>query len=137
MVKFSDIEDAFLFVSSDSYGMHSAILDQKSGQIYYRSERGDIDDISEADLDWEVCIDIPHRNDLGLGQQLVFEFVEMYLPEEYQRVEHFFRRRGAYRRYKNLLDSKGLLQRWYDFENQHEEKALREWCEDNEIALVE
>ena len=33
------------------------------------------------------------------------------------------------------MDRKGLLQRWYDFENQPEEETLRRWCMDNEIQL--
>ena len=37
--------------------------------------------------------------------------------------------------YKELLHSKGLLQTWYDYENQEEERALREWCKDNEIEI--
>jgi hypothetical protein len=64
MIKFSDIEDAFSFVSSDRYGMHTALLNKDTGQIYYRSEMGDIDEIDD-DLDWNNCIGIPHKNDLG------------------------------------------------------------------------
>jgi len=135
MLRFNDIKDAFFFVSSASYGMHSAVLSKETGQIYYRSEMGDLDQISDEDLDWEMCIDIPHKNDLGLGRQLVFEFIERHLPDEYHRVQYFFRKRWAYSRLKDLLESKGLLQSWYDFESQREEQVLRQWCEDNEIKL--
>ena len=38
MISFSDIEDAFLFVSSSSYGMNSAFLRKDTGQILYRSD---------------------------------------------------------------------------------------------------
>jgi hypothetical protein len=135
MVKFSDIQDAFFFVSSASYGMHSAILNKDTGQLYYRSEMGDLDEISEEELDWGTYIDIPHRNDVGLGQELVLEFVEQYLPDELDRIHSFFQKRGAYSRYKNLLEARGLLQRWNDFESEREEEVLREWCEENEIEI--
>jgi hypothetical protein len=72
---------------------------------------GGIDEIGDEDLDWELCVEIPHKNDLDLGQRLVFEFVETHLSDEYQRVEQIFRRRGAYGRFKDLLESKGLLKR--------------------------
>ena len=72
MITFSEIQDAFLFVSSAEYGMHSAILCKDTGQIYYHSELGGIDDMDEEDLDSDMCIEIPHKNDLGLGQNLVF-----------------------------------------------------------------
>jgi len=135
MLRFNDIKDAFFFVSSASYGMHSAFLCKEKGQIYYHSEMGDLDEISAEDLDWEMCIEIPHKNDLNLGQQLVFEFIERHLPDGYHRVQYFFRKRGAYSRLKDLLESKVLLQSWYDFENQREEQVLGQWCEDNDIIL--
>ena len=135
MLKFSDVQDAFFFVSSAGHGMHSAVLRRDTGQIYYRSEEGDLDEITDQDLDGGRCIDIPHKNDLGLGEQLVFGFVENHLPDEYQHVQQIFQGRGAYGRFKDLLDSKGLLQSWYDFEDQREEQALRQWCNENELEL--
>jgi hypothetical protein len=121
MVTFSEIQDAFLFVSSTEYGMHSAILYKDTGQIYYHSELGGIDDMDEEDLDWDMCIEIPHKNDLDLGQNLVFEFVERHSAVEYHSVQQIFQYHGAYRRFKDLLEQKGLLQSWYNFENQRQE----------------
>lgn len=135
MIKFSDIEDAFLFVSSAGYGMHSALLCKDTGRILYRSEMGDLDEIGNEDLDSDTCIEIPHKNDLDLGQRLVFEFVESRLPDGYHPVQEIFRRRGAYGRFKDFLESKGLLQSWYDFENRRQEQALRDWCEENGIEI--
>jgi hypothetical protein len=136
MATFGEIQDAFLFVSSEEYGMHSAILCKDTGLIYYRSELGGIDEIDEEDLDWDTCIDIPHKNDLDLGQELVFEFVERHLSDKYHSVQQIFQYRGAYERFKALLKQKGLLQSWYDFENQQQEHVLRQWCIDNEIELT-
>ena len=135
MLRFSDIQDAFFFVSSAGYGLHSAILSKDTGQIHWRSEEGDLDEISDKDLSWDRCIEIPHKNDLGLGQELVFEFVANHLPDEFENVQQIFQRRGAYSQFKDLLDSKGLLQSWYDFEDQHEEQALRQWCSENGLEL--
>ena len=135
MVKFTDIQDAFFFVSSAGYGMHSVILNKSTGRLYFRADTGDLDEISDEDLDWEMSIEIPHKSDLGLGQELVFEFVEKYLPDDLHQVRFFFRKRGAYHRFKSLLATKGLLQNWFEFENQREELALRQWCKVNEIEL--
>ena len=137
MATFSEIYDAFLFVSSEEYGMHSAILCKDTGRIYYRSELGGIDEIDEEDLDRDTCIDIPHKNDLDLGQKLVSEFVERHLSDEYHIVQQIFRYRGAYARFKALLEQKGLLQSWFDFENHYQELELRQWCMDNEIILTD
>lgn len=112
---FSEIERAFMYVASAMYG---------------------IDEIEDEDnLDWSQCIEIPHKNDLGLGRSLVFEFVEEYLPADYDRIRQMFRLSGAYSNYKDLLEQRGLLNKWYDIENSREEQALRRWCKENEIEL--
>ncbi len=137
MIKFSDIEDAFFFVSSARYGEHSAIVCKTIGEMYYSSVYGDIDDeFPEDEFDPKIHIRLPHKNDLELGKPLVFEFVEQYLPDEYDYVNRIFRKRGAYARWKDLLDSKGFLETWYEFENQRVKKALQKWCQDNDIHLT-
>ncbi len=135
LIKFGDVEDAFFFVSSDPDDANSAFLCRETGQILCQSEMAEIDEIGDQDLDMNVWVAIPHKNDLELGRDLVYDFVAEYLPEDYERVYGMFQRRGAYRIYKDFLDSKGLLQKWYDFENQRTQQALRQWCEDNEIEL--
>ena len=135
MVSFSDVQNAFLFVSASGYGMNTAVLCKDTGRILYRSEEAGIDEVADQDLDWENCIEIPHKYDLNLGRELVFEFVEMYLPDEYYRVRQIFRKRGAYSRYKRFLESRGMLDTWYEFENEREEHALRQWCKENGIEL--
>jgi hypothetical protein len=135
MIRFNEIKDAFLFVSSAGYGMNSAVLCKDTGQIFYSSEMGGIDEIGDEDLDWDICIHIPHKNDLDLGQRLVFQFVEKHVPDGYRHVREIFQRRGAYGRFKDFLESKGLLQSWYDFERRREAQVLRQWCEENAIEL--
>lgn len=135
--KFNEIYDALMFVSgAGGYGENSAILDKQTGKIYLRSDLCDIDEMEElADEDYDsaIHIDIPHKNDLDLGRNLVFKFAEQFIPDDYEKVERIFRKRGAYSRYKALLESRGILEQWYDFENQREQTALLEWCEENEI----
>ena len=56
--------------------------------------------------------------------------------QPYDEVRHIFSRRGAYRRYKDLLVRRGALDLWYDFSNKAEEAGLREWCAENGIELT-
>ena len=42
---YSDIEDAFHFVSSDQMYMHGAVLDTETGEIYYRSEMSGMSEV--------------------------------------------------------------------------------------------
>ncbi len=134
---FSDIENAFMYVSSAMYGMNSAVLCRDTGKILYSSEMSGIDETEdEDDLDLDQCIEIPHKNDLDLGKNLVFEFVEEFLPDDYENVRQMFRRNGAYSRYKDLLERRGLLNKWYEIENSREEHALGKWCKENGIDVV-
>ncbi len=138
LFSFSDIENAYLFVSSNMYGMNRALVCKDTGKILYRSEMGDIDETEEEeDLDREQCPSIPHKNKLDLGRNLVFEFVQEHLPEDHETVRNYFNRKGAYSRYKSLLENRGMLKSWYDTEQAQTEKALREWCRENGVELEE
>ena len=50
-------------------------------------------------------------------------------------MRRIFHKRGAYARFKDLLQRKNALDRWYDFEAEATEAALREWCEINGITI--
>jgi hypothetical protein len=135
MFTLSDIECAFSFVNSSSYGKNSAILCKTTGRIFYQSEMAGIDEVGDEELDWDTCVEIPHQNDLDLGQRLVSEFVKSRLPAENIHVEEIFRKRGAYRRFESFLESKGMLEAWHEFEDEHQNKALRQWCKENGIEF--
>ena len=135
--KYEDIEMAYDFVSGSPYGEHSAVLRKDTGKILWRSELSDMDEISEEDWESDDSVEIPHKNDLDLGKRLVFDFVLANLPGDFDHVRQIFSRRGAYGRFKEFVASKGLLQSWYDFEAEQQERALRQWCEDNAIELTD
>ena len=137
MATFEEIEDAFFFVSSEAYGMNRALLCLDNGEIYYHSESGDLNELDEDNFACENFLEIPHKNDLSLDAALALEFAQLRMPEDWPQVDSIFRRPGAYRRFKELLGSKELLQSWYDFENQREHEALKEWCRENGIDLKE
>jgi hypothetical protein len=134
-MKYSDLEDAFLFVSSAPPEEHYAYLNKETGEAYYVSSLGDSDELPDDLEENDNYIVVPHKNDLNLGRSLVFDFISANLPDEYQRVRGFFSRQGAYARFKDLLESKGQLDAWYEFERKATDEALREWCKDNDIGL--
>jgi len=67
----------------------------------------------------------------------VLSFVERELPDDINTVVEFFRRRGAYARFKDLLHARSLLDRWYNFESCATDQALLAWCGENGILLVD
>jgi hypothetical protein len=58
------------------------------------------------------------------------------MPQHDERVASIFSRKGAYARFKDFLDSEGALDKWRAYEEEATERALREWCEDNDIELI-
>jgi hypothetical protein len=136
-VSFSDLKLAFEFVSSGGLGENEAYLNRQSGKIYWHTEFGDNSEELPNDIDDEKYIPIPAKRELDLGKPLVLDFVREFPPDDYDEVRHIFSRRGAYRRYKELLVRRGALERWYDFSNTSEETALREWCAENGIKTNE
>jgi hypothetical protein len=134
-IKFSDLEMAFFFVGSDQPGMHNAYLDRETGHIFYTSEMGDSDDLPEDIFETDRHLEIPHKNDLNLGKALVLDFTAASLPDELDRVQAIFRKKGAYSRFKDLLENRGLLAEWYAFEEKRQTTALKEWCREQELAV--
>ena len=107
---FRDLQLAFEFVSSGR-GENEAYLDRQSGKTYWHSEFGDNDEELPEDIDDERYISIPDKRELDLGKPLVLDFAREFLPVDYDEVRHIFSRRGAYRRYKDLLVRRGALER--------------------------
>jgi len=134
-ISYSDIENAFFFVSSDQRFMHNAFLCKETGELFYTSEMGDSDELPEDIDNLDKYISIPHKNDLDLGKSLVIEFTSKYLPEELDGVYSIFRRKGAYSRYKDFLLRKGFLDEWYKYENERQDMVLKEWCRSNNIEI--
>jgi len=137
-VKFDDLFGAFEFVSAGEPMEHEAYLCVETGVIHYHSEFGDDEEepLPEDIDDSEKYIPVPHKNDLDLGKRLALRFADEFLPDASDEVHDIFRHRGAYGRFKNLLEHRGILQQWFDYEEKNRKKALREWCEVSEIEIL-
>jgi len=136
----NELETAFEFVSFAPEFENQAFICRKTGTIYFVSDYMDYDDEEEEmpeDFDNENYISIPHKNDWDLGKNLVFEFAEKYLPNDYDDVEFIFSKPGAYSHWKRLLEKKNLLQKWYDYEQLAQHEAIFKFFEDEGIILVD
>lgn len=138
-VTYEELSLAFDFVSSAAPMEHQAVLSLESGKIYWISELNPIEEETVPD-DLETSdryLEIPHKNDLDLGVRLVFLFVDVRLPHQHARVSDIFRHRGAYGRFKDLLAEERCLDEWYAFEAEATGRALRDWCKEHDIRVVE
>ena len=137
-MKFDDLSLAFDFVSSAPPSENNAYISRDTGQIYWTSALNLPDEEIPRDLETSDCyVVLPHKTELDLGRDLALRFAARELPHCYDRIVGFFRRKGAYWRFKDLLHSEGALERWYKYEAEATEKALREWCAESDIHLVE
>ena len=135
-VSLKDLREAFEFVCAGGGGEHQAFLCKQSGKLYCHSELCDDLDILPDDIDdSEKFLPIPDKRELDLGKPLALDFARQFLPGDFDDVRQIFSRRGAYARFKNLLDRRGMLDQWYAFEAEAEESALKMWCELNSIAV--
>jgi len=135
-VSLKDIREAFEFVCAASGGEHQAFLCNQSGKLYCHSELCDDLDILPEDIDdTEKFLQIPDKRELDLGRRLALDFARQFLPDDFDDILQFFSGRGAYARFKNLLDRRGVLDQWYDFEAKAEERALKMWCDLNSIEV--
>jgi hypothetical protein len=125
-----------MFVSSAPMYSNSAYISRETGQTFYVSSMGDSDELPEDIYEDEQYIEIPHKNELGLGKDLVLDFTSEHMPNEIEDVYSFFRKKGAYSKFKSLLERKALLEKWYVFEEARTNEALREWCQENNIEIT-
>jgi len=67
-MKLSDLEDAFIFVGGASIGERTAMINRQTGEVLLRSELSDLDEIPEEAIESEAWLEVPHKNELGLGR---------------------------------------------------------------------
>lgn len=140
-IKFSDLENAYVFVCFGAVADHQAYVCRDNGRIYQifgdDDEEFEEDDVPDDLGDPERYIAVPNQHDLDLGRDLVMEFMGQHMPDDYDLVAGFFRKRGAYGRFKDFLDSKEQLDAWHEYENEAVRQALREWCAVNGLVIIE
>jgi hypothetical protein len=138
-VSFREIFDAFELASMvNGFDKHHAFLCRQTGKIYWQSEFSDEgnDELPDDINDQNKYIALPDRQELSLGKPLVLAFAREFLSENFDAVRNMFGNRGAYSKFKDLLARKRMLDRWYDFESNASEQALRDWCKFNSIAVL-
>jgi len=134
--KFQDIWEAFEFVSFGEATENEAFLSRETGLIYWHSEHGDDFEELPSDIDEEnKYFSIPHKKDLGLGKRLAIRFAEDFLADDLGKVREIFSRSGAYARFKDLLEERGMLERWYEYEASAQKEALLGWCAENGVEI--
>jgi len=130
-VSLDQLQNAMEWASSDFLD-NEAYICRQTGKIFWiADDPGMIDEeeIPEDIHNSDRYLPVPDKRDLDLGNQLAFDFAKQYLEQHYDDVRDMFRRQGAYRRFKDLLERKDMLEKWYAYSDEQAAKALAEWCE--------
>ena len=103
-VKFDDLLAAYEWVSS-SPGDSEAFVSRVTGDVHWSSSTMELDDELPEDIeDGSIYVAVPNKHDLNLGKTLALAFAEEQLADSSQTVANIFRQRGAYGRFKDLLE---------------------------------
>ncbi|NMA47322.1 MAG: hypothetical protein GX945_12250 [Lentisphaerae bacterium] len=111
--------------------------DSDAEQIYEEEDPEGLAELRkriENDPNW---IEVPDRHELGLGSRVPLRFAGEHLsPADCELVEDFFRRRGAYRNFRALLERLDKVEEWYQFRDNAINEAIKEWLEENDIEVI-
>jgi hypothetical protein len=135
-VDLDKLYSAFDFANGDPLNGVSSYVSRSTGETHLVAPDHDLpppDDLDTSD-DY-LCL--PDRRDLNLGRNMVFDFVQETMPDEWETVRAIFSRRGAYARFKDLLGYRNMTEAWHRYEETRTYVALRTWCqaEGLEVAI--
>lgn len=137
-VKLAGLEDALLFVGAGGDFGNAAWVCRQTGELLFHSDDTDDFEPLPDDIDDEDrYAPVPDQRELELGKPLALEFARVNLPACYEQVRAMFAHRGAYARFKDLLQRHQSLDAWYQWEAEQTQQALRRWCTDNGITLAD
>jgi hypothetical protein len=106
-VNLTDLQVAVELVSSSDIGESQAWDCAQSGQIYWQFDpmiSGEVNEELPEDIeDEEKYLPVPNKRTLDLGKPLVLDFVDKFLPDDFDDVRAMFGRRGAYRNFRQLV----------------------------------
>ncbi len=137
LITLGTLESALLWSSAGAPHEHEALLSRVTGELFFKSMYGDFGQELPGDIeDGTAYIAVPHKNHLDLGRALMIAFAEELAPTHLNEIEAFFRHKGAYARFKALLERTQLLQRWYDYEAAATKRTLEAWASDNGFTVV-
>lgn len=134
-VKLDDLEEALSIVGGGMGGDAQAWVCRATGAVIWYSE--EVDDLPPLpkDIDDETrYVPVPDKRELGLGKPSALEFTRTHLPECEEQVYGIFSHRGAYARFKSLLEHHDCLDAWYQWETEQTRQALRDWCKLNGLT---
>ncbi len=136
-VVFDQLQNAVAMAEGSAMDGLPAYVSRRTGRIFVDcSMHGEANELPDDVEDEALYVAVPGRRDLDLGTRLARDFAYRYMGEAAEEVVTIFSRRGAWSRFKDLLQRRGLRDAWHAFADAAEVEALRDWAEQNGFELV-
>ncbi|MCL4888215.1 UPF0158 family protein [Streptococcus suis] len=138
-VWFQDVVDSLQMISQGDRYYYDSHIDElvylSVGEFRIESRDG-----LEEEIEEDVAgrfVGLPTYYDFNL-----YTFMELYISDLTDgdlsgRLSRAIRGSGAFRRFKNELERCDRLEEWYAFETQCYKELVLDWCQENEIAIVD
>ena len=65
------------------------------------------------------------------------EFIQTLKGEDADKLEQVIQGRGAFRRFKDMVNRRGITKQWYDFQADYYRNLAIAWCQEHGIEYVE
>ena len=112
-----ELLEAIEWVSAGADFGNAAYIRRDDGHIVWIGDDMEQVEVVPEDIeDGSRYVALPRKQELGLGKPLALRFAEEYLFSDVVEVKAIFNRRGAYQRFKGLLERRNRLEDWYKFE---------------------
>lgn len=138
-VKLQDVLEAMSFTNPETEYYYSTETEEVlmifDGMVNGEDDSELIEEIEDGFI--EDYIPLPGQYDIdeySMMENFIYELPEGKAQDE---LENAIRGRGAYRRFKDKLYNLGLEQKWYKYRDDAYTKVAREWCERNNIEIIE
>lgn len=136
-VNLSVILDA-IEMADDNY---TYFLDLETGESVFLADElitGLLNEGMEDDIDEnpDRYIRLPTKFEIH-EYHIMEEFIWTLQEEKANKLEYAIQGRGAFRRFKDMVNRMGIAQQWYNFQSEYYKKLAVEWCKGHQVEYTE
>ena len=134
MIKLSEIKDALDNVDISSTCYFNKETNDILWQWDYNKEYSTYKEEDEANDNIINMFDYFYKNDYDIMQDFIDTIEDVNLREK---LYDATRGRGAFSRFRNIIESNDLLDDWYKYKDEKYKAIAKNWCIDNNIEFEE
>ena len=108
---------------------------KQTGELeYFNYEHENPNDLELEEVeDDEKFIRLPDKfdiNDYGILKDFMFVQEDREIRDALYDIIHS---KGVFKKFRQVVERFGILEKWYEFNNEEYEDIVKEWCEENAL----